>query len=71
MNIGTKIKMCLVESNKTQKWLSDKTGISYEKLNASLNGSRALTFDELANILWATGKTASDFISPSPPKQAS
>lgn len=71
MEIGTKIKIRLVEINRNQRWLSETTRIPYRKLCASLRGERSFSYEELSVILWALEKSASDFISPSPPKQAS
>lgn len=69
MNIGIQIKKILIDLNKNQRWLSQKTGIDYDTLNSSLNGKRTLKYEELELILWATGKTASDVITPQAPKQ--
>lgn len=69
MDIGTQIKMCLVQIGKNQKWLSDETGIDYQKLNASINGSRSFSYQEFSYILWALDKKASDFIHPTNPTQ--
>lgn len=64
MNVGLKIKIILVELGKSQRWLSNQTGIDYDLLNRSLNGSRVLKYEELAKILFVTGKSASEIISP-------
>lgn len=71
MNVGKEIKRELLNTGRNQRWLSEKTGIKYQHLNASLNGSRQLNFDEFAKIIWALEKSASDFILPiSPDGQA-
>lgn len=67
MNVGKEIKQELLSTGRNQRWLSEKTGIKYQHLNASLNGNRQLNFDEFAKIIWALEKSASDFIFPTPP----
>lgn len=68
MNVGREIKLELVNSGRSQRWLSEKTGIKYRHLNAALNGDRQLHFDEFAKIIWALEKSASDFILPTSPE---
>ena len=43
-------------------FVSKATGIQYELLRRSLNGSRVLTADELVSILRSTNITLADFI---------
>lgn len=64
MSVGEHVLKYLIETGRTQMWLSKKTGISPVKLNLSLHGKRKLTFDEYANICGALEVTADKFIIP-------
>lgn len=62
MSVAKNIRLYLVENSITQKWLSIKTGIDYEKLCLSLNDNRKLDVEEFAKILVALKEPAERFI---------
>lgn len=62
MSVAKNIRLYLVENCITQKWLSIKTGIDYEKLCLSLNDNRKLDVEEFAKILVALKEPAEKFI---------
>ena len=64
MCVGEHIYKYLVETGRTQAWLSNKTGIPKVKLNLSLHGKRKLTFDEYARICGELGVNTDKFIVP-------
>jgi hypothetical protein len=62
MSVAKNIRLYLVENSITQKWLSMKTGIDYEKICLSLNENRKLDVEEFAKILAALNEPAERFI---------
>lgn len=62
MSVAKNIRLYLVENSITQKWLSMKTGIDYEKICLSLNENRKLDVEEFAKILVALNEPAERFI---------
>ena len=67
MCVGEHIHKFLTETGRTQKWLSNKTGIPRVKLNLSLHGKRKLTFEEYARICGALEVNTDKFIVPKVP----
>lgn len=67
MCVGEHIHNFLLETGRTQSWLSSKTNISPVKLNLSLHGKRRLTFEEYARICGALGVNTDKFIIPKIP----
>ena len=68
--VGQKIKKYLNEHGITQTWLSTRTGIRLQALNASLNGIRALSLEEYERIIGALELTAGTFLEPKAPEVA-
>lgn len=62
MEIYKKIKDSLIESGKSQTWLSKVTNISLPKLNASLNGKRRINVKEFELIVHALNVDANELI---------
>lgn len=62
MSVAKNIRLYLVENSITQKWLSMKTGIDYEKICLSLNENRKLDVEEFVKILVALNEPAERFI---------
>lgn len=64
MCVGQKIKNYLLETGRTQIWLSRSTGIPAPRLNLTLAGKRKMTFDEYALICGALDVDTNKFIAP-------
>ena len=64
MSVGERVKNYLVDSGRSQKWLSNKTGIPAAKLSLSLCGKRKLTFEEYELICGALDVDTNKFIVP-------
>ena len=71
MKTAQRIRIYLIENEISQKWLSEKTGISRGKLSLILRGKRKLEIEEFVSILAALGEKADAFIDPGFPKKAS
>ena len=67
MCVGERIHSYLVETGRSQSWLSGKANISKVKLNLSLHGKRKLTFEEYARICGALDVKTDKFIIPKAP----
>lgn len=70
MCVGQHIKQYLVDTGRSQKWLSLRTGIPAPKLSLSLSGKRRLTFEEYALICGALDVNTDKFILPRPSNPA-
>lgn len=64
MTVEAKIKKQLEERGVRQKWLSEKTGISENKISLTLNGHRRLTFTEYELICGALDIPVDTFLQP-------
>jgi len=62
MTVAKNIKLYFTKNNITHKWLSNKTGIEYEKLILSLNEKRKHDTEEFVKILVALKEPAETFI---------
>ena len=60
--VEQRIKEYLDEQGITQVWLSRKTGLDINKLNAALNGKRRITLEEYEGICWALDVPADKFL---------
>lgn len=64
MSVGERVKNYLLDSGRSQKWLSARTGIPAVKLSLSLCGKRKLTFEEYELICGALDVDTNKFIVP-------
>lgn len=62
--LGEAIRQYLQENRYTQLSISKETGISPDKLSASLNGKRRFTFTEYSLICGALGVNTDKFVKP-------
>lgn len=62
--LGEAIRQYLKENRYTQLSISKETGITPDKLSASLNGKRRFTFTEYSLICGALGVNTDKFVKP-------
>lgn len=62
--LGEAIRQYLKENRYTQLSISKETGITTDKLSASLNGKRRFTFTEYSLICGALGVNTDKFVKP-------
>lgn len=62
-----KLRLYLKENGLTQKYVCDKTGISYERLCRIMRNKGTMRLDEYETICWALGVGVEKFLQPREP----
>ena len=61
------IKLYLTKNGLTQKYVCDKTGISYERFCRIMKNKATMRLDEYEMICWALGVEVNEFLNPREP----
>ncbi len=61
-NLAGELRAALGREQRSQRWLSEKTGISPTALGRKLRGDTSFTIDELLDVAHALGVSAASII---------